>query len=244
MASKLTRTAIERMVNRLEKAHGDNLVSVVLYGSAAVEEVADWRTDYNLLVCLNQITPADLRASQGPSREWARAAHPLPVYFTVEELTDAADVFPIEFQRMAVARKVLFGPDPFTDLELSHAYLRHQTEYELRSKLVQLRRLYIPASVSGTELSELMCQSLLSFADLFRAVLVLLDQPAPPSQTESIRQTVAALSLDALPFERLLKLCLQEGESTLSMDEADALFASYLQQLEAVIAAVDRLAMT
>ena len=81
-------------------------------------------------------------------REWRRLGHPLPVYFTVEELSDAADVFPIEFHQMANARIVLYGHDPFEFVKLSNANLRHQTEYELRSKLIQLRRLYIPASVS------------------------------------------------------------------------------------------------
>lgn len=242
MANKLNDDTLKEMVNRLRAAHGDNLVSVVLYGSAALHEIADWRTDYHLLVCLQRIAPNDLRASQAPSRGWTRAGNSLPVYFSVEELTEAADVFPIEFQRMASARKVLFGSDPFTGLELSQGYLRHQTEYELRSKLIQLRRLYIPASTSAAKVSDLMCQSLLSFADLFRAVLVLMGQDASPSQTECIRQTVAVLHLDEIPFERLLRLCAQEGESTLSETEADELFAAYLEQIEAVIKAVDQLA--
>jgi hypothetical protein len=49
---------------------------------------------------------------------------------------------------MANARIVLYGRDPFEFVKLSDANLRHQAEYELRSKLIQLRRLYIPASVS------------------------------------------------------------------------------------------------
>ena len=104
-------------------------------------------------------------------REWQRLGHPLPVYFTVEELSDAADVFPIEFHQMANARIVLYGHDPFEFVQLSDANLRHQTEYELRSKLLQLRRLYIPASVSIEKLCDLMNDSLSSFAALFRAVL-------------------------------------------------------------------------
>ena len=44
---------------------------------------------------------------------------------------------------------------------------------ELRSKLIQLRRHYIPASISIEKLCDLMSDSLSSFAVLFRAVLVL-----------------------------------------------------------------------
>ncbi len=125
---------------------------MVLYGSAAAGDHIELRSDYNILIALKRITPEDLRQAQAPMREWQRLGHPLPVYFTLEELADAADVFPIEFHQMANARIVLYGHDPFEFVKLSDANLRHQTEYELRSKLIQLRRLYIPASSFDREI--------------------------------------------------------------------------------------------
>src|SRR5213075_2631570 len=117
-------------------------------------------------------------------------------YFTVEELSDAADVFPIEFYQMENARIVLFGNDPFAFVTLSNANLRHQTEYELRSKLIQLRRLYIPASTSIEKLCDLMSDSLASFAALFRAVLMLRGKPAPVAKADCVRATADMLRLD------------------------------------------------
>src|SRR5215212_1480191 len=148
MVKTVVQEALKGLVEDLRAAHGANLSSIVLYGSAAAGDHAELHSDYNLLIALNRITPADLRLAQAPMREWQRLGHPLPVYFTVEELSDAADVFPIEFHQMANARVVLYGHDPFEFVKLSDANLRHQAEYELRSKLIQLRRLYIPASVS------------------------------------------------------------------------------------------------
>src|SRR3954447_25020701 len=153
MVNRIVRSALNHLVEDLRAAHGDNLASVVLYGSAAAGDHVELPSDYNLLIALNRITPEDLRQAQAPMREWQRLGHPLPVYFTVEELADAADVFPIEFHQMAKARIVLYGKDPFEVVELSDKNLRHQTEYELRSKLIQLRRLYIPASTSIEKLS-------------------------------------------------------------------------------------------
>src|SRR3954463_1908362 len=148
MSKLIVQEALNHLVDDLRSTHGDNLASIVLYGSAAAGDHAELRSDYNLLIALNRITPEDLRLAQAPMREWQRLGHPLPVYFTVEELSDASDVFPIEFHQMANARVVLYGRDPFESIEFSDANLRHQTEYELRSKLIQLRRMYIPASNS------------------------------------------------------------------------------------------------
>src|SRR5215211_134327 len=131
MVDKIVQSSLDNLVEDLRSTHGDNLASVVLYGSAAAGDYVQTRSDYNLLIALNRITPADLRQAQAPMRNWQRLGHPLPVYFTVEELSDAADVFPIEFHQMEKARVVLYGHDPFEFVKLSDANLRHQAEYEL-----------------------------------------------------------------------------------------------------------------
>src|SRR6185295_20306003 len=163
---------------------------------------------------------------------------PTPVYFTVAELQDAADVFPIEFMQMEKARKILFGRDPFEFVQISQANLRHQTEYELRTALIRLRRLYIPASASAEKLANLMSDSLASFAALFRAVLILKSEEPPVSKRESVHATARLLNLDVAPFERILKLHTRDA-SVMSDVEANSLFASYLAEIEKVIEAVD-----
>jgi len=243
MVKTVVQEALSGLIDDLRATHGDNLASVVLYGSAAAGDHIELRSDYNLLIALHRITPEDLRLAQAPMREWQRIGHPLPVYFTVEELSDAGDVFPIEFHQMAKARIVLFGKDPFEFVQLSDANLRHQTEYELRSKLIQLRRLYIPASVSTEKLCELMSDSLASFAALFRAVLLLHGKDAPVSKPDCVRATVQLLKLDAEPFEKIFEFRTSNSLPR-SESEANAIFGSYLFQIEQVVEAVDELKPT
>jgi predicted nucleotidyltransferase len=242
MVNKAIKEALSGLVEDLRATHGNNLACVVLYGSAAAGDHNELRSDYNILIALHRITPEDLRQAQAPMREWQRLGHPLPVYFTIEELSDAADVFPIEFHQMANARVVLYGHDPFEFVQLSSANLRHQTEYELRSKLIQLRRLYIPASVSIEKLCDLMSDSLSSFAALFRAVLMLHDQQAPVSKPDCVRATAKLLRLDSAPFERIFEFR-TGGNLPTSEKEANDLFGAYLFQIEQVVEAVDNLPM-
>ena len=240
MANRVAQEAFNHLIGDLKATHGDNLASVVLYGSAAAGDFVQTESDYNLLIALHRIAPEDLRVAQPPMREWHRLGHPLPVYFTFAELRDAADVFPIEFHRMERARVVLYGRDPFETLSISDENLRHQTEYELRSKLIQLRRLYIPASGSGTRLRDLMADSLSSFATLFAPVLLLHNQEPPVLKQEIVRATVRLLGLDGAVFERIFAL--REGAAPLPGErEANELFASYMAQVERVIEAVDHL---
>jgi hypothetical protein len=238
MANTVVPAAVSGLIEDLRATHGDNLASVVLYGSAAAGDQTALHSDLNLLIALNRITPADLRDSQAPMREWQRLGNPLPVYFTVKELNDAADVFPIEFHQMANARIVLYGRDPFELVHLTDQNLRHQTEYELRSKLIQLRRLYIPASVSVEKLTDLMSESLASFASIFRAVLMLHNHEAPVSKVDCVRATAELLQLDPTPFERIFEFREQDTLPA-SETEANELFGSYLQQIEEVVEAVE-----
>lgn len=239
---KITQESLKNFVEDLRATHKENLAAVVLYGSAAAGDVMAERFGLNMLVALHSITPADLRLALAPAREWQRLGQPLPVYFTLRELSEAADVFPIEFHQMARTRKVLFGRDPFELVELSNANLRHQTEYELRGKLIQLRRSFIPASSSPGKLAALMSESLGTFSSLFRPVLILHGEEPPVTKVEAVRATVKLFGLDGETFEKIFTLRdVGADEFALTDEQANSLFASYMQQIERVIEAVDRL---
>jgi predicted nucleotidyltransferase len=240
MASKNVSDTLDQLIKNLREAHGENLASIVLYGSAAAGDHVESRSDHNLLIALNRITTQDLHAAHSAMREWEKLGQPIPIYFTVSELQDAADVFPIEFHQMEKARKILYGRDPFEFVQISPANLRHQTEYELRTKLIQLRRLYIPASASVARLSALMSDSLSSFAALFRAVLILKGDEPPVAKEDSVRATVRSLGLDGTTFQRIFELRSRK-ESKLTEAEANSLFSTYMEQIERVIEAVDRI---
>lgn len=226
-------------IDDLRSTHGKNLSSVILYGSAAAGDFVPHQSDYNILIALHKIGPADLRNAHASVREWARLGNPVPVYFTVSELQNAADVFPIEFHQMSIARRVLYGPDVLADLNISDKFLRLQAEYELRSKLIQLRRQYIPASTSVNGLKSLMGESLASFAALFRAVLILKGITPPATKHEIVALTAQHIDIDGTPFEKIFNIRENNFAPTLDETSANALFGEYIEQIENVIHSVD-----
>jgi len=228
-------------IDDLKATHGANLASVILYGSAAAGDFVAQTSDYNLLIALHEIRPKDLRAAYGCMREWRRLGHPVPVYFTVAELKEAGDVFPIEFHQMERARKVLYGEDVLAQVKITDVFLRHQTEYELRSKLLQLRRLYIPASGSTEKLCQLMTDSLVSFTALFQAVLLLYGVEPPVNKQAIIEATVRHLKIDFQPFDQIFEIRENSASNSLNEVSANQLFSSYMEQIERVIDAVDKI---
>ena len=212
---------------------------MTLYGSSARDD-AKAAAKHDVLIVLRRLEFDDLRRAIEPVGNWTRSGQPMPVYFSQDELQRAADVFPVEFLQMEQARRVLFGSDPFEFVEISKANLRHQTEYELRTKCLQLRRLYFSSAASAEKLTRLMTDSLSSFAALFRAVLILHGAPSPVSRRDAIQTTARVLGLDISPFDRIFELTLQKKMS-LTKSDAENLFGNYLAEIQRVIDAVDQI---
>ncbi len=228
---------LDNLVAELGRVHAANLVSIILYGSSVTtNHVADV-SDHNVLVVLETIAPEDLRSAHPIVSKWHKAGHPLPLYFTKEEIIDAADVFPIEFLDMSEHHRVLHGARVFDGFHVVKTHLRHQVEYELRGKLIRLRGLYIPASRSGERLQRLMTDSLPNFLTLFRHALGLLGHPTSPVKVEIIRGLGQHLGLNIAALQRVLEL--REQKLNLTLEEADKLFTGYLGSIEQVIEVVD-----
>lgn len=231
---------LAELVTLMKEAHGDNLVSVVIYGSTVIGDHLPDKSHPNLLVVLQQIEPKDLRKARRAVETWHRKGRLLPLYFTREEMLDARDVFPIEFLDMSTAHQVLYGEDPFVGLDVPTHNLRHQLEFELRGKLIRLRELYIPASETADRLLALMADSIVSFTTLFRHVVRLLGV----SDVEQVKRKVIdqlgrTLGMDVSPFHAVLDV--REKRLQLSLEDADDLFARYLAAIEAVIRSIDAL---
>lgn len=230
---------LTQFAERLRAAHGEHLVAVVLYGAGATNETTAGTTGLHTLVVLHHVLPEDLRAARQPVEEWTAAGHPSPVYFSEEEITNAADVFPIEFLDMMDNRRVLAGRDPFAGLDVSTRHLRHHVEFELRGKLIRLRELYIPAGDDPRRLTGLLVDSLGTFAKLFRFALRLTDGPDASNRRDAVSAAVRHFRLDAVPFDRILA-ALDNGRP-MSEVEAHECFGAYMDQIQRVIDAVDRI---
>jgi predicted nucleotidyltransferase len=229
---------LQELVDRLKHAHGDRLLSVILYGSAASGEHKEHFSDLNVLCVLNRITPAEL-AAVGPIFEWWRAqGNPPPLLLSEEELRSSTDCFPIEFHDMQERRRVLFGKDLIQDLVIEKTFYRAQVEMELRSKLLRLRQKAADVLSKKPELLRLMIDSVPNFLVLARHALLVSGMPSGFRKREVARH-LADIGADSTPFETLLDL---RDQSKLGKDvDPDVLFSSYLKQIETLVGHVDQL---
>jgi hypothetical protein len=230
---------LDQLVQKLQAAYGDRLVSVVLYGSAAAGDHQPKFSDYNVLCVLSQITPQELGAGESVFRWWREKGSPSPLLLSEQEVTKSTDCFAIEFQDMQRQHQVLFGKDVITGLTVERTFYRAQVEHDLRAKLLRLRQKAAGMLSESDLLRRLLLDSLSTFCVLFRHALLLHGVDAPLKKRETIQQAAQHFGFAGLPFEKLLDI----REERIKPRDVDpvTLLGSYLEGIGVVIDAVDRL---
>jgi predicted nucleotidyltransferase len=238
-AEALRRPVLKKMVQRLGETLGARIRCLALYGSAARGEYHEGASDFNLIIVLEDLSPATLEALAPAVNDWVEQGQPPPRLLTPALLRDAADVFPIEFSDLRDDRVVVQGEDPFAGLQINHAALRLQCERELREKLMRLREGYIEAHASRVGLRLLLADSYTTFVALFRGCLRLQGGPVPAARREVVAAFCARAGLAAEPFEAIDRL---KGGAAPGGD-LKSLFARYYVELTKAVGVVDRFDM-
>lgn len=241
--------AVTEFAKRLAEAAGSNLLSAILYGSAATGEFHANHSDVNLL-CLFERLDAETLARINPvTRRWTRKGHPAPMVFAAAELARAADVFAIELVDMKASHRVLYGADLLGSIDVPMALHHLQVEQELRQMLVRLREHYLAGDGGRKTVLALMTASVSSVAVLFRHAAIVLNAPDVPTgrpeemnqplrKREAVSRLAAILGLEARPFHTVLDL--REGKVSPRDVDAPTLFRDYLTAVAQVVHEVDQ----
>lgn len=230
---------LDHLVEGLKSAFENELEAVILYGSAAANEYHGKHSDLNVLVVVKNSKFDKVGRASEIARWWNRTGNPPPLFFTLHELEESTDVFPIEFSDMKDAHRVLLGKDVLADLELDHTHLRLECEHELRGKLLNLRSRYVLVRGDRRESIRLLSQSISSFAALFRHALHLVRRPRSHRKEEIFKMSAEEFQFDPGPFLQILAV--RKGESKLEDSDVDALFEKYFEAIEKVIDRVNAL---
>jgi predicted nucleotidyltransferase len=230
---------LSQLVDKLKKAYGDGLVSVILYGSAAVGDHHASYSDLNIFCVLNKITPTELGASETVFRWWRELGNPSPLLLSAEEVGRSTDCFPIEFHDMEEHRRVLYGQDVIAGLSVGDIFYRAQVEHELRAKLLRLRQKAAGVLSDREMLLRLLTDSVSTFCILTRHALRLLGHGAPNAKRDIIALARERFGTATRAFDTLLDL--REEKIKAKDTDPARLFEDYLKEIETVVHAVDAL---
>lgn len=227
----------------LEGIYGEELKSVVLYGSAASGDYSKRYSDFNLFCVVADPTAGAIAKANRLVRTWVRQGNPPPYFFGPKHVERSLDVFPMEFLDMQDRHQVLIGHDPLAGVTVDPKNLRHQCESELKGKLIHLKAFYAANCHRPRRIAQAMVKSFPTFLAAFRAILRLMNF-TPPQKTQAVVDLLAE-QLSFAPEVFLDVLTIRQGASILPRgDEALSAFERYLTELTTITTFVDTMDVT
>jgi hypothetical protein len=230
---------LTQLIGKLQKAYGECLISIVLYGSAAAGDHHASFSDINILCVLSEISTRELAAGEEIFRWWREQGSPSPLLLTEHELATSTDCFAIEFHDIQRQHRLLHGKDVITSLFIDDGFYRAQVEHDLRAKLLRVRQKAAGMLSNPDLLRRMLLDSVSTFCVLFRHALILSGIDAPALKRDVIERAREAFAIDATPFEKLLDV--REGRLKPRDVDPVVLLASYLKEISHVIDAVDKI---
>jgi predicted nucleotidyltransferase len=210
--------------------------SAVLYGSAARGDYVPGRSDINLMLVVDQLSPSVLRSLSKGFTGWRKATPEPPLILSRDEWDRASDAFPIEITDMRLSYQVLRGADPMTGVQVDSADLRKALEREFRGKLLRLRQGYATHAPEPGALGSLGLQSAATILVLLRGVLTVVGKPVP---TDAAELAQAAATLIGFEPEHLLHVVRHRSDREWRCGATE--FENYMRAVEQTAQFVDQL---
>ena len=229
---------LDELVDQLKKVYGAQLRAVVLYGSAAAGEHIAKRSDYNVLVIVDELTMDHMRAGAAVARAWAEDGNPPPLTLTAAEWRGSSDIFPMEYADILERHRILHGEPPFDGIRVDKKDLRLQLEQEAMGKLIKLRQGTLASGNDGARQAELLGASASAIMIIFRAFLRLQGATAPKDNVALVQEVGRMAAFDAEPFKRVVRHV--RGEQSIAAGEASGVLSGYLRGMEQLVGYLDR----
>ncbi|MDD5431758.1 MAG: hypothetical protein PHO70_02055 [Candidatus Omnitrophica bacterium] len=223
-------------VKGLSDIYSIDLISVILYGSAASGEFVDRHSNLNVLAVLKKADLLDLKKSAIIIKKYPEIN---ALFFDKNYIISSLDVFPIEFLDMKENYAVLYGEDLLKDLNIDLKNLRFQCEHELKAKLINLRQSYIKIAKNNIELKDFLFRSFTSTLHIARNLLRLKGKAPVYSKDEIINDLAKEFLINDEVWKRLLSA--KNKKIEVKPSEIDVLFIEFVKELDNLVSVVDKI---
>ncbi len=227
-----------RLVARdFNNAFGDDLISVILYGSSLTSEYDPKKSDLNFLIVLSEEGIERLDRAHELVASWRKKKVSTPLFLTKTYIESSLDTFPIEFLNIKRNHKLILGEDVLEGVYFKRNFIRMQCERELKGKLLLVRQRYVETRGKPKVLKELISASVPTFIFVFKGLLYLLGIEVPETKRETVSILGKELNLDEELFLSLLQI--EAGILKPSGQEIEDLFKNYLKEIRRLALLMD-----
>ena len=227
----------QEITDDYKSAFGDDLVSIILYGSAAGKDYRPGKSDINFMIVLSEEGIEHLDRVFKIVAKWQKRKVAIPLFLTEIYVESSMDVFPIEYLNFQRNYVLVYGKDILKNLSFNPEFVRLQCEREIKGKLLLLREAFLESAGKGRALKSVIGQSIQAFLAIFDALLYLKGKEIPDERREIVQAACDAFDINAGLFKKLLDV----KEQKIKPDDAETriIFKDYLREARKLSKIVD-----
>lgn len=223
---------LKRFCLAIKESLGNELLGLILYGSALRDDYLPGHSDVNLLVLVRELDVSLLK-KVAPLVERANAKALIePLFLTPEYIKSSLDAFPVEYLNIKREHILLYGEDPFQELDIDLEDLRIQVEREWKLNYIRLQQAYFRSYRNGEALKRVIMKSFNSFSHLLSALFYLRGLLSVDKQ--ELLQKVVREFLVREEIVNWLGSLREKGER-MSKEEIERRFDEYLKMMERIM---------
>ena len=230
----------QEIIDEYMDLFGNDLISIILYGSATGKDYRPGKSDINFMIILSEEGIENLDSAFKAVTRWQKRKVAIPLFLTRGYIETSTDVFPIEYLNFQRNHILVYGEDILKDLTFNPELIRLQCEREIKGKLLLLRESFLESAGKGRILRTVINQSIQAFLAIFDAMLFLKEQEIPEQGKRAVIKAVCeTFDMDVSLFERLLDI--KEQKIKPKDTELNEIFKDYLKEIRKLSKIVDEL---
>ncbi len=217
---------------KLLEIHKENIVSVVLYGSATGKYFMPKKSDINLAVIFKNLEFRQLKDSLKLINYGAPKRITAPLLLSLSHIESSKDTFPVEFIEIKENNILLYGKDIFSGLKIDETNIRLFCKREIEGKLIRIRQVYLEIGLKRKGVEALMKESMHSLIPLFRALLRSKIQNPPIDKEKILIEFCNHYGLAKDVFVAILRD--RMNDEKIKGEDAEVFFEKYLKEIEKI----------
>lgn len=226
---------LDKFIEELKENLGDNLKSVIAFGSQA--NVVDAKNNLNLMIVTETLSAENLYAISKPVQKWVKAKNPLPVIMNIDEWYSSFDVYAIEYTDIKSNYRMIYGEDLVQNVSINKYFLRLQCESELKALLLKYKNAFLMNIKSDKDMKYVLANVIKSLLVIFRSVLRLHDSEVPYRAVDIIEFASRYLTFNKIVMTKLAKVRYENDNYT--KQELIFVEAELLKDIQAILKQVD-----
>lgn len=233
------RKVIEPYLAKLLDIHKENILSILLYGSATGKFYVPKESDINLMVIFKDLEFTQLKSSLKLVNEGIPKKINAPLFLSLAHIESSKDVFPVEFLEIKENHVLLYGKDLFTGIDIDQKHIRLICEREIKGKLIRLRQAYLEVGLKKKGIEALMKESMYSLIPVFRALIRIKGQKPPVDKEKILADLGDCYGLDKDIFIAILRD--KMNDEKIAGQDVEIFFEKYISEIKKLAITVDKL---